>query len=518
MIDQTDSRNILEMRGIVKRFPGVVANDRIDFRLRGGEIHVLLGENGAGKSTLMKVLFGIYSPDAGEIEWKGRPLRGYGPSAAIELGIGMVHQHFTLIPTLSVAENVMLGRRSPRGLLFDKDLAVQTVEEASQRLGIKIDPREKVSRLDAGAQQWVEIIRAVSREPRLLILDEPTSVLTPQETGRLLGIVEAMANAGVTVCLVTHKLKAALSVADRVTVLRSGQVVDTVKARETSEVELARMMVGQMNVADPQRSPTRLGPVVLRVEQVRAAGDQGHLALRGVSLELRSGEILGIAGVAGNGQQELAEVIAGLRPAREGRVLVAGEDATHWSPRRLIQAGVAYIPDKPWERAVLGQFTLGNNLALRTDWSGGLARYGLLNRGALRDRTKSLIEEYDVRPSRIGTPAGKLSGGNLQKFVLARELSRKPKLILAVNPTAGLDVRARAFIHDRIAAARSAARGVLLISADLDEVLELSDRVVVICSGKVVGTFAAGGATVEQIGLLMGGTECLLSSAVALND
>jgi simple sugar transport system ATP-binding protein len=518
MIDQTDSRNILEMRGVVKRFPGVLANDRIDFALRSGEIHALLGENGAGKSTLMKVLFGVYSPDAGEIEWKGRPLRGYGPSDAIEMGIGMVHQHFTLIPTLSVAQNIMLGRRSPRGPLFDKDLAVRTVEETSQRLGIRIDPAQKVSRLDAGAQQWVEIIRAVSREPRLLILDEPTSVLTPQETDRLLGIVQAMADTGVTVCLVTHKLKAALSVADRVTVLRRGRVVDTVQARATSEEELASMMVGQMSVGDPQRRPTEIGPVVLSVEHVSAAGDQGHLALRAASLELRAGEILGVAGVAGNGQQELAEVIAGLRPAREGRVLVAGEDATHWSPRRLIRAGVAYVPDKPWERAVLGQFTLCNNLALRTDWSEGLARYGLLRRGALRGRAKSLIEEYDIRPSRVGTPAAKLSGGNLQKFVLARELSREPKLILAVNPTAGLDVRARAFIHDRIIAAQSNGCGVLLVSADLDEILELSDRVAVMCSGEIVGTFAAGGATIEQIGLLMGGTECMLSSGGALDD
>lgn len=498
---------MLLMRGITKHFPGVVANDAIDFDVEAGEIRSLLGENGAGKTTLMNILYGIYLPDKGDIIWKGQPLRLHSPRDAIERGIGMVHQHFTLIPTLSVAQNVMLGRRSPREPFFDARAAERLVRDLSQQFNVAVDPQAPVSQLDAGTQQWVEIMRALSRGAELLILDEPTSVLTPQETVRLFETIKKLAEMGKSVIFVTHKIKETLSLCHRVTVLRKGKVVDTVNVCDTTERELARMMVGRDVSLHVERHPCTPGDVVLKIEGVDALGDNGRHALRRIHLEVREGEIVGIAGVAGNGQTELANAITGLHPVAAGRVFIGGQDVSHCSPRQIAQLGVAYIPDRPWQTATLPAFTLEQNAILRSHWAPPFAQRGFLHPKAIADHAKRLIAEHDIRAPGGHVAARQLSGGNLQKLILARELARQPRLIIAVNPTAGLDVGAREAIHKRLVEERDKGRAILLISADLDEIMDLSDRIAVMYMGTIVGVVNGDEACVETLGLMMAGVS-----------
>jgi simple sugar transport system ATP-binding protein len=501
---------LVQMRGIVKRFPGVLANDHIDLDVQAGEIHALLGENGAGKTTLMKILAGVYHPDEGEILWKGEPRRFSSPLEAIECGISMVHQHFTLIPTLSVAENVMLGRRSQREPFFDARAAERLVAEIADSLGVQIDPRIKVWRLPTGLRQWVEIIRALSREPALLILDEPTSVLTPREADGLFRAITRLAQEGQAICFITHKLDEVMAVSSTITVLRAGQVVGTVETLGASQRELARMMVGRELTPVTRSGTGQPGRAVLRLENVEAIGERHQRALKGVSLELRSGEILGIAAVAGNGQNELAEVIAGLRPVSRGHVYLGGDELSNCSPRQVCRAGLAYIPDRPWQTAIFADFSLEDNLILKSHRSTPLVSRGVLQRQEIEQYANRLLKEFDVRAVSSRTPAGKLSGGNLQKMVLARELARDPRVIIAVNPTAGLDVGATADIRVRLLAERNRGRAILLISADLDEVLALSDRIAVMCSGEIVGLVDGKTANIEQVGLMMAGVACHL--------
>lgn len=498
---------MLHMRGITKHFPGVLANDAIDFDVEAGEIRSLLGENGAGKSTLMNILYGIYLPDKGDIIWRGRPLRLSGPRDALEHGIGMVHQRFTLIPTLSVAENVMLGRRSPREPFFDTRAAEQMVQDLSRQFGIAINPRARVAQLDAGTQQWVEIIRALSRGANLLILDEPTSVLTPQETEQLFETIKRLAEHGKSIIFVTHKLKETMALCHRVTVLRKGRVVGTVDVCDTTERDLARMMVGREVSFHVERCPSVPQDVVLKVEGVDALGDKDRQVLHHIDLEVRGGEILGIAGVAGNGQTELAKAITGLHPVAAGRVEIAGQEVTRYSPRQISQLGVAYIPDQPWRTAVLPNFTLEQNTILRSHWMPPATQRGIFHPRALTRYASLLMAEYDVRAPSGQVVAGQLSGGNLQKLILARELARQPCLIIAVNPTAGLDVGAKEFIHRRLIEERDKGRAVLLISADLDEILDLSDRIAVMYAGRIVGIVRSEEADIEVLGLMMAGAS-----------
>ncbi len=496
---------MLQMCGITKHFPGVVANDSIDLEVEAREVHALLGENGAGKTTLMNILYGVYSPDRGEIIWKGKSLRLRNPRDAIEHGIGMVHQHFTLIPTLSVAENILLGQRTPHEPFFDASAAERIVRDLSQQLGVKIDPHVKVSRLDAGTQQWVEIIRALSRGAELLILDEPTSVLTPGEAERLFEAIKMLTGKGKSVIFVTHKLKETMALCQRVTVLRRGKVVGTVNACETTEHELARMMVGREISLHVERRPCTPGDVVLRVEEVSALGTRGQQALHRICLEVREGEILGIAGVAGNGQTELVGAITGLHPVTAGRIEIAGEDVTRCSPRQIIQRGVAYIPDRPWQTATLPDFTVAHNAILRMHWDAPFAQKGILRPTAIMQYANQLMTQYDIRASSSRVVARQLSGGNLQKLIVARELARQPRLIIAVNPTAGLDIGAREFIHKRLIEQRDKGCAILLVSADLDEIMDLSDRIAVMYMGRVVGHVTCDKATVEMLGLMMAG-------------
>ncbi len=498
------------MRGIVKRFPGVVANDGIDLDIGAGEIHALLGENGAGKTTLMNILSGIYRPDEGEIIWKDERRTFHNPLEAIDSGISMVHQHFTLIETLSVAENVMLGRRSPREPFFDARAAERAVEEVSVSLGVEIDPRSKVWQLPTGLQQWVEIIRALSRGADLLILDEPTSVLTPKEVEGLFRAMTMLAGRGKSICFISHKLDEVIAVSRWTTVLRAGRVVDTVRTEGTSKRQLARMMVGREVVSASRKRSTEPGPTLLRVQGVEAKGDRHQCALKDISLEVREGEILGIAAVAGNGQNELAEVIAGLRQVTAGHVYLAGKEVTNCTSRQAFSAGVAYVPDSPWQTAVFPSFNLEDNTILKAHRSPPLASHGILQQREIETYTSRVMAEFDVRAPSSKALVGQLSGGNLQKLVLARELSRDPRLIVAVNPTAGLDVRATEAIHARLIEERDRGRAVLLVSSDLDEVLALSDRIAVMCSGQIMGVIDGDDADIEDIGLMMAGAACRL--------
>jgi ABC-type uncharacterized transport system ATPase subunit len=496
---------MLHMRGITKRFPGIVANDAIDFEVEAGEIRSLLGENGAGKSTLMNILYGIYQPDQGDIIWKGGPLRLQGARDALKHGISMVHQHFTLIPTLSVAENVMLGRRSPREPFFDARAAEQMAEDLSRQFGITINPRARISQLDAGTQQWVEIIRALSQGADLLILDEPTSVLTSQETGQLFETIKLLAERGKSIIFVTHKLKETMAICHRVTVLRKGKVSGTVDVCDTDEGELARMMVGRDVSFHVERRPGIPQNPVLKMEDVSAQANRHQQALRQIDLEVREGEILGIAGVAGNGQTELAKVITGLHPVTAGKIEIAGQEVTRHSPRQIIERGVGYIPDQPWNTAAMPNFSLEQNAILRSHWMPPAARKGIFRPRAIARHASQLMAEYDVRAAGGQTTAGQLSGGNLQKLILARELARQPRLIVATNPTAGLDVGAKEFIHNRLIEERDKGRAILLISADLDEILDLSDRIAVMYAGRIVDTIQSEEAEIEKLGLMMAG-------------
>lgn len=496
------------MHGIVKHFPGVVANAGVDFDLAPGEIHALVGENGAGKTTLMNVLYGIYAPDAGEIRLRGEPVTLHSARAAITRGLGMVHQHFMLVDTFTVAENIVLGQPSSRGPLMENRAAVhERLLALSEKYGLAIQPEAEVWTLSVGEQQRVEILKALYRGAEILILDEPTSVLTPQEVEELLVILNRLSSEGKSIVFITHKLDEALTASDRITVLRDGEVVDTVPAPATDKQSLARMMVGRDVVLRVSKEPGRPAEVCLAVRDLWADDNRGLPALRGANFEVRAGEILGIAGVAGNGQSELEEVISGLREATGGRVLVCGDEVTNSSPREIGQRGLAHIPSDRYRMGMLADFTVAENLFLQRVGEPPFTRHGRLRQDVIRREARKLVSDYDVRTPSVDSPAGTLSGGNAQKMVLARELARSPRVLLAAQPTRGLDVRAIEYVHRRLIERRDAGVAILLISTELDEILTLSDRIAVMFEGEVVGVVEAEAADVNEIGLMMTGGE-----------
>jgi len=496
---------VLEARGITKRFPGVVANDRIDFDIRAGEIHAILGENGAGKTTLMNILFGLLRPDEGEILVGGRPVEFNSPLDAIDLGIGMVHQHRKLIPAHSVIENVILGHPRARGIL-NLRRAEEELEALCERYGFRIDLRAKVWQLSEGEKQVVEILKALHRGAKLLILDEPSSALTPMETRKLLASIKAMATDELAIVpFITHKLPIVLAISDRVTVLRNGRVTARLDTRDVTEKSLAKQMVGREVIFRMERSKVDKGNPILEVENVSALSDKGFLALKGVSFSIREGEIFGIAGISGNAQTELAEVVAGLRRAAGGRVMLAGRDITHASILERWQMGMGCIPCDRKDMGVIAGLSLVENVAMNYYFDGGYCQRGILDYRKLRQLTEEIICEFDVACPGPDTEAKTLSGGNLQKLILARVLSRKPRLLIAHLPTQGLDVGATEFVRTRLMEARKAKAGILLISEDLEEVLSLSDWVAPIYEGEFMGIVPGAQADRELVGEMMAG-------------
>jgi ABC-type uncharacterized transport system ATPase subunit len=497
----------LEMRGIVKQFPGVLAADHIDFDVRAGEVHALLGENGAGKSTLMKILYGLYHANAGEILLNGQPVSIRSPSDAISLGIGMIHQHFMLVPTLTVAENVALGLKSSREPLLDLDVVTHRINELAETYGLQVEPDAPVWQLAVGERQRIEIVKALYRGAALLILDEPTAVLTPQEVDDLFVTLRQMVSDGHGLIFISHKLHEVLAISDRVTVLRDGRLVGTVPTEGATKQSLARMMVGREVVFRYERQAVEAGPPRFKVENLRALSDRGTEALRGVSLDIRAGEILGLAGVSGNGQRELAEVIFGLRPATGGAVYIEGQDATHASPAAHNRLGMSYIPEERMVDGVIKDFTVAENLILQDHSYAPYASSIFMRPRAIRQRCAELIRNFNIRTPNQETPIKSLSGGNIQKLVLARELARKPRVLIAAQPTRGVDIGATEYIHQQLLDQRAAGTATLLISEDLDEIMALADRIAVIYEGAIMGILERGEADVERLGLMMAGVR-----------
>jgi general nucleoside transport system ATP-binding protein len=495
------------MRGITKRFPGVLANDGVDFEAAAGEVHALLGENGAGKSTLSNILTGLYRPDAGEIFLHGEPVRFQVPRDALEAGISMVHQHFRLVEPFTVAENVVLGDHRGEGRAFRlRHRSIERrVAELSERYGLAVEPRARIWQLSLGEQQRVEILKALYREARILILDEPTAVLTPQEAEVLFETLREMAGEGRTVVFISHKLHEVKAVADRVTVLRDGRAIGTVDAAEATPRSLAALMVGRELASAHTVEARAPGDVVLELEDVWAPGDRGSPAVKGVSLAVRAGEIVAVAGVAGNGQRELAEIVAGMRAPTEGTLRVDGKAPRAGDPRAAIAAGVAYVPEDRLGTGVAPSISIASNLALKSYRHRPASLGPLLRLRRIRERAVELIRRHRISAPGPNAPARLLSGGNLQKVVLAREFSGRPRLLVAASPTRGLDVGAIETVHAYLRDAAADGVAVLLLSEDLDEILTLADRIVVMYEGAIVGETARAGASVEEIGLLMAG-------------
>lgn len=499
---------VLEAKGITKRFPGVLANDHVDLVLHQGEILALLGENGAGKSTLMNMLYGLYHPDEGEIWIKGENLKLQSPRDAIERGVGMVHQHFQLVPVMNVAENVMLGDEVTRGRgWLDSRKAARQVAELSEQYGLAVDPTAIVEDLPVGTQQRVEIIKALYRKADILILDEPTAVLTPQEANELFHIMRGLAEQNVSIIFITHKLKEVLAIADRIGVLRAGQMVGTTTPAESTEASLAEMMVGRKVILQVDKKPPQPKDVVLRLENLHVKDDRDQTAVKGIDLEVRAGEIVGVAGVQGNGQRELVEALTGLRPVADGRIWIEGQETTNASPRQITELGVAHIPEDREKHGLVMPYSLSDNMVLSTYYKPPFAKGIVLNKKAIKANGEALVHEYDVRPPDADLPASKLSGGNKQKVIVAREFSRPIRLLIAAQPTRGIDVGSIEFIHNQIVAQRDQGIGVLLVSAELDEILGLSDRVAVMFDGHIVALLPIEEATRERVGLLMAGAE-----------
>jgi general nucleoside transport system ATP-binding protein len=499
---------VLEMRGITKRFPGIVANDAVDFDLYPGEVHALLGENGAGKSTLMNILYGLYTPDEGEIVVKGERVRMESPREAIDLGIGMVHQHFMLIPVMTVAENVVLGQEPRReGLLLDFDKAEQRVGELARSFKFSIDPHALVQTLSVGTQQRVEILKALYRSADILIMDEPTAVLTPPEARELFEILKTLTREGMAVIFISHKLDEVLEISDRITTLRRGKVIETVPREGATEAGLARMMVGREVLLRVDKRPSDPGEPVLSVDHLSVLDERGLPAVRDVSFQVREREIVGIAGVDGNGQTELIDALTGLRRVESGSIVVAGHDLTGGDAREHLDEGVGHIPEDRQRRGLVLEFSLAENLSLYAYRQPPVSRLGWLSPRRMIDRARSLLSAYDVRGGGPQTRAGALSGGNQQKVVLAREVERDPKVLIAAQPTRGLDVGAIEFVHRRLVEERDEGRAILLVSFELEEVLSLSDRILVVYEGEIVGEYPPT-ATQEELGLAMiGGTR-----------
>ena len=497
---------LLQMRGIVKRFPGVLANDQIDLDLYPGEVLALLGENGAGKSTLMNILVGLYRPDAGQIYLRGKPVDIPSPRAAASLGIGMVHQNFMLVETMTVAENIVLGLNS-LPFIPDMDEIAARIRELAARYHLQVDPQAYVWQLSVGEQQRVEILKLLYRGAEILILDEPTAVLTPQETEELNAILRRMTTEGRSAIFITHKMDEVMAFSQRVMVLRQGRLVATLPTEDTNPQELARLMVGREVLFRLEKEACQPGEVALAVEDLWAANDKGLPALRGVSFQVRQGEILGVAGVAGNGQRELAEVITGLRKASGGRVLLRGRDVTNRPPFEFIQAGVSHIPEDRVEMGLVGNMAVAENLAMKGYRQAPLTRQGILHRRPMIEFARRLIETFRIATPSPLTQVKFLSGGNLQKTILAREISACGGLLVAVHPTRGLDVGATEAVRKMLLAERAKGNAVLLISEDLEELLAVSDRVAVLFEGEIMGILPAAEARIEELGLMMAGAK-----------
>ncbi len=504
--DATGAANAIEMRGITKAWPGVVANDHVNFTVRRGEIHALVGENGAGKSTLMNVLYGLIRSDAGTIQVNGKPAQIRGPRDAIALGVGMVHQHFMLIPVFTVGENVMLGREPvTRGDLYDRERARDEITELTRRYGLALDPDARMGDLPVGLQQRAEIVKVLYRGADILILDEPTGVLTPQESTELFRVLRELVKSGKTIIFISHKLHEVLEISDRITVMRRGKVVGELVTAETNEEEIARLMVGREVLLRVDKAPAKPGSTVLRVENLTADSDLRVPALRGVSFELRQGEILGIAGVEGNGQSELVEVLAGTRRASGGKVMLGDRDITNLGARAIRRAGVSHIPEDRRGVGLILNYSVAENLILgrqraeRFSWRGIV-----LILQAILAWARRLIQEFDIRTSGPEAAARTLSGGNQQKIIVAREMATQPRVLLASQPTRGVDIGAIEFIHRRLVAQRDDGAAVLLVSAELDEITSLSDRIAVMYEGRIVSVEPAG-TPEDRLGLLMTG-------------
>lgn len=495
---------VLEMRGITKQFPRVLANDHVDFDLEHGEIHALVGENGSGKSTLMSILYGLYQKDAGEIIVRGQHVEITEPRRAIDLKIGMVFQHFMLVEPLTVAENIVLGSEIRKGPFLDYKKMIAEVRRLSEEYGLQIDPEAKIADLSVGLQQRVEILKALYRGAEILILDEPTAVLTPQEVDDLIQVLRNLKAKGTSIVFITHKIKEVLAVSDRVSVLRRGRKIGTKLTSDTNEQELAEMMVGRVVLLQVEKGSAQPGPEVLRLEGVSVKDQFGQVKVNNVNLSVRSGEVLGIAGVEGNGQSELVEAIAGLRRVSGGKIYLSGQDITGWSPLRIRRAGFGFVPEDRHRRGLVLDYSVADNLILGIHGSKPfVTSAGLRNQGKIGEYAEELIAEYDVRPPVANQAVRNLSGGNQQKVVVAREFAQNPDLLICSQPTRGVDVGAIEFIHKQVIAQRDRGAAVLLVSAELDEVLSLSDRVAVMYNGEIVSVMPIEEATEHKLGFLM---------------
>ncbi|MFZ5827373.1 MAG: ABC transporter ATP-binding protein [Bacillota bacterium] len=500
---------ILEMKGITKVYPnGVVANNRVDFAVAPGEVHALVGENGAGKTTLMKILFGLEQPTEGEIRLQGKPVVITSPARAIANGIGMVHQHFMLVPSLTVAENIVLGAEPRRGLSIDLKAAIRRTEELAAQYNLPVEPTATIEDIPVGMRQKVEILKALLRGAEVLVLDEPTAVLTPQETTELFAALRNLKAQGHTIIFISHKLREVKAISDRVTVMRGGRVVGVTHTADATEADISRMMVGRDVVLKLEKAPAQPGPAVLRVEDLHYVAETGKEVLKGVSLTLRAGEILGVAGVEGNGQRELVEILTGLRKPAKGRVLIGQADVTGSDCRTVRRHGVAHIPEDRMTHGVAAAGSIEENLIADRSDSPQLNRGLLLNMKAIRDLGLELVKAFDIRTQSPRTLIKALSGGNIQKVVVARELSAGPKVIIASQPTRGVDVGAMEFIHKKLMENRDAGVGILVVSADLSEVMSLSDRLAVMYGGEIVALFPdASKVTEQELGLYMLGLK-----------
>jgi len=498
---------VLEVRGITKRFPGVLANDSVDLTLRKSQVLGLLGENGAGKSTLMNMIYGLYKPDEGEILVNGAPVQIAGPKDAIELGIGMVHQHFQLVDVLTVTENVMLGNEAASGPFLRRDRARREIQKLSREYGLDVDPDAQISDLPVGIQQRVEIIKALYRHADILILDEPTAVLTPQETRGLFKIMRTLLDRGVSIIFISHKLKEVLEICDDVVVLRRGRVAGHADPSQSTEASLASLMVGRDVILEVEKAVASPGDEILNVVNLQVHDDRGLPAVEGLSFGLQRGEILGIAGVQGNGQTELVEALTGMRAVEGGRIFIKDADMTNAAPRKVTEQGVGHVPEDRQRDGLVASFTVMHNLVLSTYYQGAFSNAIVVDDRAIADNARELVEQYDVRPPIINNIAGGLSGGNQQKVIVAREFSRNVDLLIASQPTRGLDVGSIEFIHRQILRMRDSGAGILLVSSELDEVLSLADRVAVMFEGEIIDILSIEEADRDTVGLRMAGVR-----------
>ncbi|WP_379155359.1 ABC transporter ATP-binding protein [Paenibacillus sp. sgz5001063] len=497
---------VVELKQITKRFPGIVANDSISLTLEKGEIHALLGENGAGKSTLMNIVFGLYQPDEGSIEIGGKPVVIDNPNKAIELGIGMVHQHFKLVEPFTVTENIVLGMEPKKGLKIDYKSAAEQVRILSEQYGLQVNPNAKIYDISVGMQQRVEIMKTLYRGADILIFDEPTAVLTPQEITELMAIMKRLVAEGKSIILITHKLKEIMQISDRVTIIRRGKVIDTVKTADTNPNELAEKMVGRGVTFKVDKQPPRIGETVLQLNNVSSKSKDGVPVLNGLSFDVKAGEILGIAGVDGNGQSELIQAITGLRKIDSGSIAVSGKEISNLNPRKISEMNVSHIPEDRHKHGLVLDFTVSENMVLETYYKSPYNQNGFLNKEVIDQHAEDLVKQFDVRTPSIENKARSLSGGNQQKAIIAREIDKNPTLLIAAQPTRGLDVGAIEFVQKQLIAQRDQGKAVLLISFELDEIMNVSDRIAVIYEGQIVGEVFPQDTNDQELGLMMAGS------------